>query len=394
MNVEFRAGAVEGLRQDRLPLPPQLSRVILARRVDETGEETLEGVAAHEKPQPLPLLEMQDRPRRAQQVLFGGLEQLVARIAVEYVHQRLPGMAAGRQARALDDVGDLATKQRNIRGIRAVGGRGEQPEKAVLAGDLTLAVETLDRDIVEVTGTVHRGARSGLGHDQQLGPARVRADLRRQRRETRRDFLVLAFAQDAEARSWNDLQHVLAVDHRELVATVAQEGEVVLREPAQKILALGELFCGQRRRPLLDLAHDCLQTVAHRLPIVDRGAYVVEYPRDVRGERFQSRRFGDAVDFDVNERLAPRALRILCRNADKRPIRATLDHHDRMDDQMHGEAVAVHFHRHRIDEKWHVVVDDLDHRMRRLPAMFLQRRIEDADANAAGIALAREVPVR
>ena len=169
---------------------------------------------------------------------------------------------------------------------------------------------------------------------------------------------------------------------------------MVLREPAQKILAFGELFCGQRRRPLLDLAHDCLQTVAHRLPIVDRGAYVVEHPRDVRGERFQSRRFGDAVDFDVNERLAPRALRILCGKSGKRPVRAPLDHHDRMDDQMHREAVAVHFHRHRIDEKGHVVVDDLDDRMRRLPAVLFERRIEDADSGPAGVALAREVPVR
>src|SRR2546428_9783661 len=100
----------------------------------------------------MPLLEMQDRPRGAEQILFGGLEQLVARIAIEYVHQRLAGVAAGRQAGALDDVGDLAAKQRNIRGIRAVGSRGEQPEKAVLAGDLALGVEPLDRDVVEITG--------------------------------------------------------------------------------------------------------------------------------------------------------------------------------------------------------------------------------------------------
>src|SRR2546430_3232300 len=143
MNIEFRAGAAEGLHQDRLPLLPQLGRVILARRVDQTREETLERVATHEQPQPLPLLEVKDRLGDAQQILFGGLEQLVARIAVEYVHQRLPGMAAGRQARALDDVGDLAAKQRNIRGIGAVRGRGEQAEKSMLTAYLAVAVEAL-----------------------------------------------------------------------------------------------------------------------------------------------------------------------------------------------------------------------------------------------------------
>jgi hypothetical protein len=55
--------------------------------------------------------------------------------------------------------------------------------------------------------------------------------------------------------------------------------------------------------------------------------------------------------------------------------------------------VAVHFHRHRVDEERHVVVDDLDDRVRRLPAMLFDRRIERAHLCLAALAFAGEVPM-
>ncbi len=64
-----------------------------------------------------------------------------------------------------------------------------------------------------------------------------------------------------------------------------------------------------------------------------------------------------------------------------------------MDDEVQREPVAVRGHRHRIDQEGHVVVDDLDDRMRRCPAMFVDGRIEHAQLGAAGLALAGEVPV-
>ena len=59
---------------------------------------------------------------------------------------------------------------------------------------------------------------------------------------------------------------------------------------------------------------------------------------------------------------------------------------DRVDDQVQRQVVAVDFHRHRIDQERHVVVDDLDDRVRRLPAVILDRRIEDAHAGMARFA--------
>jgi hypothetical protein len=62
--------------------------------------------------------------------------------------------------------------------------------------------------------------------------------------------------------------------------------------------------------------------------------------------------------------------------------------------EVQHQPVAIDLHRHRIDQERHVVVDDLDDRVRRLPAVFLEGRIEHADPGVPRLPLAREVPVR
>ena len=109
-------------------------------------------------------------------IFLGGLEQLVARIVRENVDQRLAGMAAWCQARARNDVGGLAPQQRNVGRVRAVGGRREEAQEAVLADHVALGVEALDRDVVEIARAMHGGSRGGLGDDQKFrAAARTRA---------------------------------------------------------------------------------------------------------------------------------------------------------------------------------------------------------------------------
>jgi hypothetical protein len=74
VDVELGARAAECLGQDQLPFLPQLRRVVLARRIDQAGKEPLEGVAAHEQAQTLPILEVENRLRGAEQILIVGLE--------------------------------------------------------------------------------------------------------------------------------------------------------------------------------------------------------------------------------------------------------------------------------------------------------------------------------
>jgi hypothetical protein len=169
---------------------------------------------------------------------------------------------------------------------------------------------------------------------------------------------------------------------------------MVVGEPAQKILSFAEFVCGQWWWSLLNFGDDGVQAVTHRLPVVDRSAYVVEHTGDVLGKRLKANRFSDAIDLDVDERLAPRILGRGAGQADECSIGPALDRDDRMDDEVQHQPVAVDFHGHRIDEERHVVVDDFDDRVRRLPAVFLERRIEHADTGTARFPLAREVPVR
>jgi hypothetical protein len=63
-----------------------------------------------------------------------------------------------------------------------------------------------------------------------------------------------------------------------------------------------------------------------------------------------------------------------------------------VNDQVERQALAIDLHRHRVDQKRHVVTDDLDHRMGRLPAVLLEARIVDANARAARLP-AHEMPV-
>ena len=122
-HVEVGARAGEGLHQDALELHPQVGRVGLARHEHQAGDEAVERVAPDEQAQPLPLAQRQDAERGVVQLVVGDLEQVVARVGLEDVVERLGQVAAGRQAGALGDRLDLAAQQRRLGHARAVGGR-------------------------------------------------------------------------------------------------------------------------------------------------------------------------------------------------------------------------------------------------------------------------------
>ncbi len=393
-HVEFGARAVECLHQDRLPLLAQVRGVVFAWRVDDARQEALEGIPADEQAKALAVVQVQDADRRAQQLVVAGLEELVARIGGEDVQERLAGMAAEGQARARHDIGDLAAQQRDIGGICAVRRRREETQEAILADDVAGIVEALDRNVVEIARTMHGRSRRRFGDHEQLRAPRISADFRRQRGEARRDILATDLAQDAETRAGNDAQCVLPVHGDEIVASITQEREVIVGEPAHELAAFLDLGNWDWRRTLLDVRDDRERRVLHRLPVADGEPHVGEHTGNVGGKFVQRRAANDAVDFDMNERLAASVRRTRRGDARERAVGGACHVDERMDDEMLREPVPVHFHRHRVDEERHVVVDDLDDRMRRLPAAFLKRRIECPHPRVACLALAREVPVR
>ena len=78
---ELDLGAVELLEQDALDLLAGLRVVAIARHEDQRGEEAVIAVRPQEQTDPLAVLEPQDAERGREQLVLGGLEQLVARHA-------------------------------------------------------------------------------------------------------------------------------------------------------------------------------------------------------------------------------------------------------------------------------------------------------------------------
>ena len=68
-------------------------------------------------------------------------------------------------------------------------------------------------------------------------------------------------------------------------------------------------------------------------------------------------------------------------------------YHHWVDDEMHAQPVPVQLHGHAVDQEGHVVVDDLDDGVGRLPAMLLEARVVDAQLGLARSALLAEAEV-
>ena len=161
----------------------------------------------------------------------------------------LPEWLAGAQVGARDHPLDLAAQQRDLARIAVVGGGREQAEEAVLAEHPALGVEPPHADVVEIDRAVHGRAAVGLGDHQRHRQARQAAHLRRQRCEAARvrarARLGLA-AQQAHRRALDAAQLVAVLLAQEVVAGVAEEGEVVVGDPAQEGLDLGDLLGVER----------------------------------------------------------------------------------------------------------------------------------------------------
>ena len=117
----------------------------------------------------LPLLEVARRLRAMRlRSSTRDLEQLVARIGLEDVAERLAGVARGRETETLDHRRHLVAQERDVARAAAVGERGEKSDEAALADGVALGVVDLHADVVEVARPVHRRVRVGLRDDDDV----------------------------------------------------------------------------------------------------------------------------------------------------------------------------------------------------------------------------------
>ncbi len=340
--------------EDRLDAAPVLGVEPVARHVDEQREEAPVRVAAGEQPQPLALAEVQDAHRRLEQLVVRDLEELVARVGVEDLEEPLLVVAPGRERRALEHRGDAPAQHRDLGGARAVGGVGVEAEEAALA----------DADVVEVRGPVNGRARVRL---REREPVRIAV-------ESLRRVLALRVAQDAEPGAAG--------------VAIAQEREVVVREPVEEGRGLGVVRRACRLQRLL----------AHRLPVLDRGAHLADHAFEMPFQLAQPSRVRLARHLGVDDGLRDRALlellaRRVGQDLHERALLVAPHGEHGVHDQVDPAAAPVQLHAHRVDEERHVVGHDLDGGVGGLPAVVLEAGVVDAHLRRARGALAREVEV-
>jgi hypothetical protein len=252
-DIELRVLTVEGALQDVLHALPDVRVVPFARHVDQAGEEAPIGVAPYKKPDALAFLEVEDAHRDLEELVLGDLEQLVARVGLEGLHQVFLVVTSLWKARALQNALYLAPHERYLQRARAVRREGVQTEEAPLSRDLALGVELLHADVVQVRRSVDRGAGVRLGQVEEVGSAGKLLRLGRQPGEAVRDAPGARLSQDAEAGLRHGPQNVFPVLRAQVVLTVAQEGEVAVVDPLEKGSGFVELVLVDRRSVLVQL---------------------------------------------------------------------------------------------------------------------------------------------
>src|SRR5207302_9107273 len=134
------------------------------------------------------------------------------------VDERFSIVAVRIEAGAYEGARRLETQHRNLAHAATVGGRGEEAEEAIFAGEIAALVVALDADAIERHVAMHGAASVGLGDDEQVFGSRVLAELAAHRRGRARGRFGADVAQDAEAASRNRREVVVVVTRFESVA--------------------------------------------------------------------------------------------------------------------------------------------------------------------------------
>jgi hypothetical protein len=364
-HVELHRLRTEPLLEDLRELLPDAGVVAVAREVDEHRDVAAVGVLADEHPHRPALAGVHRGLRHRHQLVDRRVQQLVAGIGLQGVHQRLAGVTARVEPAALEDRLRLLLHQRDPQQRLRVRRARQQPQEPALAVHLAGLVEGLHADVVEVRRAVHRGAGVGLGEDQQGLLAGLGLDRLGQSAERLRHLLV--GPEDAEAGARDRPQQLVLALPLELVLPVAEEREVLVGQPLQELPGLSELLGVQRRRVALEPGDDVVDLGMHLLPVLDRLAHVAEHPLHVRDDLRRVVALTEPVDLHVHPRLADRVSDgrtrpVLDRHHALHPAGEVTDHVEvRVDDRVHAALLAGQLHGEGVDEERHVVDDDLDH---------------------------------
>ncbi len=393
LHLRLDRGRVQLLIDYRLHPLADLRVVAVARYEDESGVEAAERVTAQEYAHALALVQVHDTAHGANQLGHARLEQLVARIGLQHVHDGFAVVTRRIEAEVSDDAVDLVPEQRNLARAAVVDGGGEQTEEAFFAGDAPAAVEGLHADVVVIRRAMDRRHRIRFGRRQQLRLARTFAQLTRQHGGL--NGRAAPRAQDAETcvRQW--LQHVFGAAATQTVLTIAEEGEVVVGHPLQQRLHFVHFGGAGRRRLTRNLLCNFDGALTHRAPVGDCSLHVGERSQDLLLQ-LAPLFIVDAVDLDVLPGFAtelpvgPVAL------GELDEVSATIAAHGQhgVHHQVDREAGLRQHHAERVDQERHVLDSHFEDRVPRSPTVACFLGVVDAHQRLGRLAYRAEAQVR
>ena len=234
---------------------------------------------------------------------------------------------------------------------------------------------------------MHACVNIGLGDDQQPRLLQERHDFRRNLEQfvAALEHAQLARPHDAEPALEYGLQR-RTVDR---VVAHAEECEIVGQQPAQKLDRFGDFIHRQRRRIGFKFFDDVVDVIEHRPPVFHGEPHFTQNALD-RGNQFGARGRFDRFDMNMDEALARGAGGV--RRAERDQFAALAPHaQNRMRYQENREPPVGDLAHHRVDQKRHVVVDDLNHRNRLERAGSREAHGLAADFRGARLAIADKV---
>ena len=242
---------------------------------------------------------------------------------------------------------------------------------------------------------MHGGPRIGAGDQQQLRAVPVAAARGRQVGE-RGERPPAFVAQQPEPGPRLGHESGAAPGAFDAICAEPEEREMVVLDPFEEGAHLFQLLAIDRRRRRLQIRDVPAQRLAHAAPVLDRSPDVVERGAHLRRHRVEHLLLGLAIGLDADHRLDDGSLAGFVDGTDRNDaaVFPAMEPHHGVDHEMARVPAPVQDHAHRVDQEGHVVGDDLDDGMGRLPAVLLDPRVVDPDLRRARRTPPGEVEVR
>jgi hypothetical protein len=139
----------------------------------------------------------------------------------------------------------------------------------------------------------------------------------------------------------------------------------------------------ERGHSRLHPSHDVVHPLAHHRPVLHRSPDVAKNPADATDERLEALGLDLAIEFELHQRFGERAGHPCARWEDPGEATVRVPEHvdDRMDRELDPASAAGELHADRVHQKRHVIGDDLDDCVRRLPAVLFEPGVIGPDAD-------------